>query len=312
MHAPVRSARLQHLLAVVLAVWFAFLAVSYHRSFPAGTLPGHARSLLLALLILGSAAGLGAPLAERLAGASKASYATALLALGAGLGILELATLALIAAGLANPVSGWLLVGAGAMAGGRRLASRVDASLGSLPEALVAMRDEVRACWWALPVLTLACAGWLAALGAALAPAEFYDALNYHLAAPDRFLAQGGAGAVPGNFYSLLPANQGMLYALGMLLSAGRIEAGTLAQVLHLLLGLLAVAATFIAGRSHLSPGVGILAAGLLATVPGVLLSATWPIADLAVTFHAALVLMLLVEARAEEGRSRGGKVLLA
>ncbi len=312
MNAPVRSDRLQHLLALILAVWFAFLAIAYHQRFPPGTLPGHGMRILVALLILASAAGLGAPLVRKLAGPGTQPLMHGLIAVGLGLGALELSMLALTAAGIASPIVAWLLVAAGLVAGGRRLAARLDASLGTVPEAFAALRDEARARWWALPILALACAGWLAALGAALAPAEFYDALIYHLAVPDRYLASGGIGAVPGNFYSHFPANQGMLYALGMLLSSERVEAGTLAQLLHLLLGLLSVVVTLLIGRRHLSPGVGLLGAGLLATVPGILLSATWPIADLAVTFDGALVLALLLDARAEDGRARRGRLLLA
>jgi hypothetical protein len=147
-----------------------------------------------------------------------------------------------------------------------------------------------------------------AALLAALAPAEFYDALIYHLAVPARFIAAGGLVAVDGNFYASFPSNQSMLYALGMLLTGDAVRAGSLAQVLHWGCALVALAATYAAGGRHLGPRVGWLALLLLATAPGILLTSTWAIADLGVTLDGALVMASLLEAGAAEspqGRRR-------
>lgn len=297
--------RIQHILALVLAIWFAFLALAYHQSFPAGTLPAHGLTLLVAALILCAAAGLGHAPAAALLGENGSGGIRVLAGLGLGMGILSLVILLLLATGLASALTGWLLIAAGCLLGGRTLAARIQGPWGMLPGASGSVREEIRERWWSLPAMALAGAGWIAALGAALAPAEFYDALIYHLAVPDRYLSSGQVGALSDLFYSQFPAGQGMIYALAMLVTGTRIEAGTLAQVLHLLTGAAAVAATFLAGRRHLSPGVGLLGAVLLATVPGLLLVAIYPIADLAATLYGALVLSTLLELAAREGGER-------
>lgn len=306
MPPPQPPDRTQHLLALVLAVWFAFLALAYHQSFPAGTLPSHGEILAIALLVLASAAGLGLPVVDRFTSLKAGWQIRALLSMGLGLGMMEILVLGLCATGLAVAATGWLLVAAGLVVGGRAIAPRLLPALDAAASGAGSLRDEVRARWWSVPTLALAAGGWLAALGAAFAPAEFYDALIYHLAVPAHLLEHGGLGVIPGNFYSQFPFNQGMLYALGMLLVPGRIESGSLAQVFHLLLGIASILMTWQLGRRHFSPGVGLLAAVLLATVPGVLLVAIYPIADLAVTFYGVLVLALVLEARraGEEGRA--------
>lgn len=294
MPAPDRSSRYQLALLAILAGWFVLLASGYHLNFPTGTLPGHALTLLLAILILTAAAGIGWQLLGRILPRRPEAPLSYLLALGLGLGALALLVLAALAAGLTSPVVGWLVCAAGLAAAWRSFPGWRSA-WSSVPPLC---RDAAGR-RWAAPGIAVAAAGWLLALGAALAPAQFYDALIYHLAVPDRYLTAGGIHAVEGNFYSLFPANQGMLYALAILIRGDRAAAGSLAQVLHLAMGALAVLATFTIGIRRLSPGVAVLGACLMAVVPGFLLIATYPIADLAVTFHAALMIASLLEAEA-------------
>jgi hypothetical protein len=294
--------------AAILVAWFGVLAVAHHRSFPPGTIPLHAALILAALLVLAAAAGFGRPLVRRALGSDPEAPLSWVLAIGAGLGAMELAVLAALALHLASPFTAWgivlagttlLILGRGPSGSGGAVAGRI-------------WREAVGARWPA-PALALAGVGWVAALGAALAPAEFYDALIYHLAVPDCYVSANAVLALPGNFYAQYPANQGMLYALGMLLVPGKIPAGSLAQLLHLAAGAAAVAATFAAGARHLSPRAGLLAACLVATVPGVLLTATYPIADLAATFDGALAAACLLEAGAAAGaRLRKRWALLA
>jgi 4-amino-4-deoxy-L-arabinose transferase-like glycosyltransferase len=312
MHPSEPTERRQHLLALVLAVWFAFLALLYHEGFPAGTLPAHGLVLLVAALMLCSSAGLGVVPARRLLGEGAPGSLLAVTALGLGLGILSTLVLVLLATGLGSGLTGWLLLAVGLVAGGRALARHLELALTELAGSERSVIQELEERWWALPAIALAGAGWMIALAAALAPVEFYDALIYHLAVPDRYIASGAVEPLPDIFYAHFPAAQGMLYALGMLLTTDRVEAGSLAQILHLMLGLAAVVTTFIAGRRHLSPGVGLLGALLLATIPGVLLIAVYPIADLAATFYGALMVAVLLEARRQETVEGSGPMRLA
>jgi hypothetical protein len=309
MQAAESSDRTPHILAVIFAIWFAFLAIRYHESFPAGTLPGMGLILFTALLILAGAQSLGVPLLEILVGGRVPAPLSWLLALGIGLGAVQMLMFAALAVGGVHPAVGWVILSGTLLVGARRLAAWIESLPRDEPGEVRRMWMDVRARWWAAPVLGIAAVGWAAALGAALAPAEFYDALIYHLAVPDHYLAGGGMGSIPGNFYAHFPAGQGMLYALGMMLAGERIDAGSLAQVLHLLMGLGAVLITLVAGLRHLSTAVGLLGAVLLATVPGILLVSTYPIADLAVTFFGALTLAALLEARA--GSGAGGRWIL-
>ncbi len=308
MPAPDSDRRFTLLAPVMLAGWFALLAVSYHRNFPPGTLPAHAMTLLAAAAIFTGAAGLGTLLLRLLLPFPVAAPLSWALALGLGLGGLELAVLAAVVAGAAYPTTGWILLAAS-------LAAAARAARG-WREGWREARDswrEAASRWWCAPAVALAGTGWLAALGAALAPADFYDALIYHLAVPARYLQAHAMIAIEGNYYAHFPANQGMLYTLGMLIVRDPVAAGSLAQVLHLGTGAAAVAATFAAGVRHLSARAGVLAACLMATVPGILLVATYPIADLGATLDGALVMAALLEAGASaEARDRRRWILLA
>jgi len=293
--------RLRALPSVLFAAWFSLLLVAYHIGIPPGTIPSHAITLLFAGLILAGAAGIGTHLLRLILPAADDGLLGSLLALGVGLGAVEVALLALLAAGATSAWTGWLVLAAGAVAAGR------CASLwrGRFSTARECWREIARR-RWAPPLLALALLAWLGALGAALAPAEFYDALIYHLAVPARYIASGGVGMIEGNYYARFPGGQGMLYALAILLRPDPIAAGSLAQLLHLATGAAAALATFEMGRRHLRLGSGLLGAALFATTPGVLLIAIYPIADLAAAFYGSLVLACLLEARAGEGGRRG------
>lgn len=298
MPAPDRPRRSPWILLPVFAGWYLILASTWHAGFPPGTLPRHAWVLLLAILILGAGGGIGSWIRRWILPTPVSAPLSILLSLGLGLGALELILFAAMATGIATPVAGWALVSIALAAGGFGLLGGTGRAASFDPECLPTARRP-----WAIALLGVASLAWLVALAAALAPAEFYDALIYHLAVPDLLLRQGGLGGVDGNFYSLFPANQGMLYALGMLLAGNKLVAGSLAQVIHLALGAGTVLATFTVGARHLSVRVGILGAGLLAVVPGILLTATWPVADLAVAFNGILVVACLLEARGAQDR---------
>jgi len=288
--------RARLLAPVLLIAWFAALALSYHRGFPPGTIFPHALSIAAAALIFAGAAAAGGVILDRLAPERVPAPLSWVLATGLGLGAIELFMFSLFAARLARPAAAWILAAALAVLIVSRIPTwrREGAAAAALWRATATRH-------WIHAGGVVAGVGIGAALLAALGPAEFYDALIYHLAVPARWIAAGGFVSIEGNFYASFPANQSMLYAFGMLLSGDPIRAGSLAQILHWGCGVTGIAATYAAGARHLGPKVGWLAAVLLATVPGILLTSTWPIADLGVMLYGSLVTVSLLEAGASD-----------
>ncbi|RME37345.1 MAG: hypothetical protein D6788_09685, partial [Planctomycetota bacterium] len=93
-----------------------------------------------------------------------------------------------------------------------------------------------------------------------------YDVLEYHLQVPKEDFLEGRITYRPHNVYAAFPSNVEMLYLLGMVIVDDPWEAGTTAQAIHLLLGVLTVAAVWTAAREW-SPRAGTLAAVTLGTV---------------------------------------------
>lgn len=94
-----------------------------------------------------------------------------------------------------------------------------------------------------------------------------YDALEYHLGAPRDYLDAGRIQYLPHNVYANFPANAEMLYLLAMILHGDPVRAGLTCHMLHVLLGALAVAAIWLAGREF-SPLAGRVAAVMAGTSP--------------------------------------------
>jgi hypothetical protein len=92
-----------------------------------------------------------------------------------------------------------------------------------------------------------------------------YDVLEYHLQMPKEYFHAGRIEYAPHNGYANFPANVEMLYLLAMILLDDDIDVGTTANMIHLILGLLAVYAAWVIGREW-SPRAGILAAVMMAT----------------------------------------------
>jgi len=93
-----------------------------------------------------------------------------------------------------------------------------------------------------------------------------YDVLEYHLQIPKEYLQAGRIAYVPHNVYANFPMNVEMLYLLAMIVHNHIIDLGTTANMIHLLLGALAVYAVWVIGREW-SPRAGQIGAIALATV---------------------------------------------
>jgi 4-amino-4-deoxy-L-arabinose transferase-like glycosyltransferase len=93
-----------------------------------------------------------------------------------------------------------------------------------------------------------------------------YDVLEYHLQLPREYWEAGAIAYLPHNVYANLPQAAEMLYLFADMLHGDPIEAWSLAKCINALLGLLVVAAAWLAGR-QLSPAGGIVTAAVTASV---------------------------------------------
>lgn len=122
--------------------------------------------------------------------------------------------------------------------------------------------------WLVLAMIPFAVVALLAASNAPgmLWPEEAfgYDVLEYHLQLPREYVEAGRISYRPHNVYGSFPANVEMLYLLAMVASGDPLAAGTIAQMIHLLLGVLTVASVWVIAREdgRLSGLVGCVLAG--------------------------------------------------
>ncbi len=195
------------------------------------------------------------------------------LLLGAALGLGLLATLVLVFGLL-----GWLnrplwvgilmacLTGGLVRCRGLRRLSRVDEEAATVRERLHDRFPTGAKTWmFAAPFLVLG-------LLAASVPPGFiwseegfgYDVLEYHLQMPREYLQAGWIHYAPHNVYASFPANVEMLYLLAMIVLDDSVGAGTAANMIHLVLGVLTIFAVWVIGREW-SPAAGLICALALA-----------------------------------------------
>jgi 4-amino-4-deoxy-L-arabinose transferase-like glycosyltransferase len=94
-----------------------------------------------------------------------------------------------------------------------------------------------------------------------------YDVLEYHLGVPREYLEAGRVSYLPHNIYSNFPFNVEMLYLLAMVLHGEAVGAALTANLLNVMLGMLAVAAVWLAGREY-GRGSGVIAGLMAASCP--------------------------------------------
>ncbi len=262
----------------------------------------------LAAGVIASAAGWGAWPAARLRAAAPTAAQQICLATLLGLGILSFAALSLGLAGLLRPASAWVLLCGGLVLGVAKLQAAPRAARPTGGAAL--RRREAR------PALVLARALLLATLAAPLAAALFgaslptgllwrweaggYDALEYHLQAPREYYDAGRIVFLPHNVYASFPQQVEMLYLLLMNLLANPLRASIAAQLLHALLGVVAVGS--IAAWSK--PGwPRTLAAVIAGTIPWMAYLAALAYVELGLLAFTAGAAGILLQARTRAGR---------
>lgn len=121
----------------------------------------------------------------------------------------------------------------------------------------------------------------------AVAPEIHYDALNYHLAVPKLYLANGGFEDLPYFWHSYLTQSIETLFALSLAL-----DGQAAARLLIMAIGVIATLGVYVLGRKIGDPRVGLWAAALFYSTPLVSWLSTTAYVDLAA---AMLVLALIL-----------------
>ena len=113
------------------------------------------------------------------------------------------------------------------------------------------------------------------AAGLLVLPSD-YDALEYHLGAPAAYVRQGKISRLPDDRYASMPANQEMLYLLGLAATGSQAAGAAAAKGINLAFWLLAAWAVLDLGRRHGSARAGAWGALALLASPWVLLTGGW------------------------------------
>jgi hypothetical protein len=119
---------------------------------------------------------------------------------------------------------------------------------------------------------------------AAATPPFFFDALEYHLAVPYKYLLQHGFHYVPHHHASNFPMNLGMLFLVGMSFSGGM-----LAQLISWSFAPMTAIAVYGFTKSRWGAQVALIAATIIFLVPGVLILSTLTSVDIGVMFYSFL-----------------------
>lgn len=192
--------------------------------------------------------------------------------LGAALGIGGLSVLVLLLglAGVFNRPLWVMLLSASTVAGIVRLRALLYERRTKDPSGTPNRLDQPR--WvpffWllAVPFTILALSAAANAPGIIWSEEGFgYDVLEYHLQIPKDYVQAGHIVYLPQNVYANFPANVEMLYLLAMIVLRDVYDIGTTANMMHLLLGALAVFAAWTAGKEW-SRLAGMIAAMAVAT----------------------------------------------
>ncbi len=205
-----------------------------------------------AAIVLG-AAGWGAWPAKWLLRDAKNFWQQCAAAAAIGFGVMAVLTLSLGVFGLLSRPAAWLLIGVGIAFGIWRLAlstgegSRVGRTVGP-GEA-----DPTTRYRWVIRIAALLPLGvpiYVALCGAAIPPgilwrdeAGGYDVLEYHLQVQREYFEQGRIAFLAHNVYASFPQQVEIFYLLLMHLEGDAVQAAIPAQLFHVLLGGLAVAA---------------------------------------------------------------------
>ncbi|TWT40281.1 hypothetical protein RAS1_39890 [Phycisphaerae bacterium RAS1] len=199
---------------------------------------------LYSAALIAAALGYGLLLAPLLAAPPAGTLRRALLNIALGLGIVGVLALVLGIAGGLNRVTAWSILTLGML---RALAGALSRGVQSAPGPAGGPRSRKLAAVLAAP---LGFPLGIMLIGASLPPgliwkdeANGYDALEYHLQVQREYWDAGRIAFLPHNAYASFPQQTEVLYLLLMHLAGGPYAGAIPAQLLHAMLGVLAVAA---------------------------------------------------------------------
>lgn len=163
----------------------------------------------------------------------------------------------------------------------RRLGGAIGRAAGTAPRGVVALAS----------LLVL---GVLAAILGALTPPHHFDALAYHLTAPQRYLQTGRIAPLPDVIYGNLPLTMEMLYGVGLAFGSD-----PFAQLLHLAFGGLTALALWALARRAFDRATAWLALAIFLATPLVMV---WSrVANVDLPLACFLLLATLAALRAAE-----------
>ncbi len=253
--------------------------------------------LLIVLGVLGVAAAAGW-LCLRLLRVDRAvtRLEMTLLAVGVGLNLISLATLAL---GLVGLLRADLFIGLGiatcvASASLRRIGGCASGTCAIQPESVANAAADA---WnWSPHWLWLLVPFTLSFVGAAMLPPVDFDVREYHLQAPKEFFLAGQITFLPHNIYANMPLGAEMP-ALSAMVVSGDWWVGALAgKTLMALFAPLTALLLYAAGCRFASPAAGIVAALTYLSIPWVAIVSTHGLNEGAFAFYlfAALYVVLI------------------
>lgn len=146
-----------------------------------------------------------------------------------------------------------------------------------------------------------------AALLGALTPPHHFDALAYHLAAPQRFLLTGRIAPLPDVLFGNLPLTMEMLYGVGLAFGSD-----AFAQLLHLAFGGLTALALWSLARRHYDRPTAWLAVALFLATPLVTVWARVANIDLPLACFLLLAALAVIRAGEETGADARRWLVLA
>ncbi len=273
---------------IAAASWLApiFLSALSSQKNAVGRCAGNVASLLFAPLVVLLAVALGDRLLALLLQREGKLPGRWLFAAGLGLGGFSLATL-LVGVVLLPPtpvVWALLILGAVILA---RTSGRVVIALWTSILRWAEGRNWAEAVLVALVALLV----FLNALRAFIPPIE-YDEMEYHLAAPAKYVRQGRVSFIWDNAYASFPANVEMLFLDAMLIRGGVEEGFALGRLLNVALGVLAACAAGACAAAIFGHAASVPAAAILYTWPAVNTLALAAYVELGLLLYVGLALL--------------------
>ena len=279
------------LLGIGLALWRLGLPERSLSSAGPRALSDAAFAVVLLLLVLYAARGLGMLMLRHLGVGAPDPLLGLVFSVAGGLGVLAYGVLALGLLSVLRPTAIFVWVGIATVVAWRETVVHCGA-WGDPLQPFRRLSPGLKA------ALVTAIAVFFFSLVQAMTPVWDYDGLMYHLQAPALFLKAGRLLLLPDLWQANGPLAAEMLYLVG--LAAG---SEVFSKVIHLAIAAFLVIATFAVARRHLGERAGWLAGGILLGVPILPVWGSLAYADMTWALYEFLALTAYLEWRASPRR---------